>query len=228
MVDAVEVRENRHPRFLLDALDQALAAPGDDHVHVFGHAQQHADGFTVDRGHALHGVDRQARGRQPGLHAFEDDAGAVEAVRPAAQDCGIPGLQAQRSGIGGHVRAAFVDDPDDPQRHGNLPDAQAVGAVGHGQLAPHGIVELGHRRHASGHGFDPVGGEQQAVEHGLAQAFVGAGRHVDGVGGDDVFAAASDRGSGRLQRVDFLRSRGQRQAVRRRLGRLSDAVHRVL
>ena len=49
------------------------------------------------------------------------------ALRAAAQDRGIAGLEAQRAGIGGHVRPAFVDDADDAERHAHALDGHAVG-----------------------------------------------------------------------------------------------------
>ena len=39
------------------------------------------------------------------------------ALRAAAQDRGVAGLEAQRAGVGGHVGAALVDDADHAERH---------------------------------------------------------------------------------------------------------------
>src|SRR5580692_7009545 len=50
-------------------------------------------------------------------------AGALGAC---PQDHRIAGFQAQRACIRGHVRAALVDDADDPERHPDALDIQAI------------------------------------------------------------------------------------------------------
>ncbi len=50
------------------------------------------------------------------------------AFAAAAQDRRVCRLQAQRAGVGRHVRAAFVDDADHAERHAHALDAQAVRA----------------------------------------------------------------------------------------------------
>jgi hypothetical protein len=57
---AVQVLDHRHLGLAADALDQALAAARDDHVHVLGHGDQLADGGAVGGLHQLHAVGRQA------------------------------------------------------------------------------------------------------------------------------------------------------------------------
>ena len=47
------------------------------------------------------------------------------ASRTAAQDGGVAGFQAQGSRVGGNVRAGFVDDADDAERHPHLADLDA-------------------------------------------------------------------------------------------------------
>ena len=55
-----------------------------------------------------------------------DGAARAQAVGAAAQDRGIAGFQAQRAGIGGHVRPALIDDADDAERHAHPLDRHAV------------------------------------------------------------------------------------------------------
>uniref|UniRef100_UPI001ED9B73F glutamate-5-semialdehyde dehydrogenase n=1 Tax=Pseudomonas aeruginosa TaxID=287 RepID=UPI001ED9B73F len=59
VADAVQVLDHRHLGLAADALDQALAAARDDHVDVFGHADQRADRRAVGGFHHLHGGGRQ-------------------------------------------------------------------------------------------------------------------------------------------------------------------------
>jgi hypothetical protein len=54
-------------------------------------------------------------------------AAGAKALRAAAQDRGVTGLQTQRAGIGGHIRPAFIDDADDAKRHAHAFDAHSVG-----------------------------------------------------------------------------------------------------
>ena len=56
-----------------------------------------------------------------------DRAAGVRALRAAAQDRGVAGLQAQRAGIGGHVGPALVDDADHTERHTHALDVESVG-----------------------------------------------------------------------------------------------------
>jgi hypothetical protein len=53
---AVQVLDDRHLGLGADALDQALAAARDDHVHVLGHGDQPAHGGAVGGLDQLHGV----------------------------------------------------------------------------------------------------------------------------------------------------------------------------
>ena len=55
-----------------------------------------------------------------------DGAARAQAVRAAAQDRGIAGLQAERAGVRGHVRPALIDDADDAERHAHALDGHAV------------------------------------------------------------------------------------------------------
>ena len=117
MADALEMREDRHPRLLLHARDEALAAARHDHVDIAVEARQHgADRRAVAGRHELDRVRRQARLLQPLAHGLRDGQRGTEAVRAAAQDHGIAGLQAERAGIRRHVGAALEDDADDAER----------------------------------------------------------------------------------------------------------------
>ena len=80
-----------------------------------------------DRWSARAGCRRPASraASRPATQTRVHRAARVQALGAAAQDRGVAGLQAQRAGIGGHVRAALVDDADHPERHAHALDASA-------------------------------------------------------------------------------------------------------
>ena len=118
VADAFEVREHRHARFVLHAVDEALAAARHDDVDRAVEALQHeADGVAIGRRHELDRGFGQARRLQARGEAGMDGGARVMALRAAAQDRRVAGLEAERAGVRRHVGAAFVDDADDADRH---------------------------------------------------------------------------------------------------------------
>ena len=89
--------------------------------------EHQADRLAVGGRHELDGGFGQARRAQAARQARLDGAARVVAVRAAAQDRGVAGLEAQRAGVGRHVRPALVDDADDAERHAHALDVEAVG-----------------------------------------------------------------------------------------------------
>ena len=80
----------------------------------------------------------------------------AQTVGAAAQDRGIAGFQAQRAGIGGHVRPAFIDDADDAERHPDPLDSHAIRSCpGFGNDA-NGILERAHGVDGGGNVLDPA------------------------------------------------------------------------
>ena len=65
VADAFEMREHRHARFVLHALDQALAAARHDHVDGAAKAAEHeADRRAIGRRHELdRGLGQPGRGQ---------------------------------------------------------------------------------------------------------------------------------------------------------------------
>ena len=120
VADAFEVREHRHARLLLHARDQALAAARHDDVDGCrrGPCSMWPTAARSVRRHELDGGLGQAGRLQAGdegRHGWR--SAELMALRAAAQDRGVAGLEAQRAGVGRHVGAAFVDDADDAERH---------------------------------------------------------------------------------------------------------------
>ena len=55
-----------------------------------------------------------------------DGTTRLQALGAAAQDDGVRGFEAQRTGIGGDVRPALIDDADDAERHPDALNTQTV------------------------------------------------------------------------------------------------------
>ena len=195
-----QVRDHRDAAFVLDPLDQAAPAARHDDVDEVVHGQKDADRGPVAGRHALDRGLRQADLAQPRLQALQDRGRGVKALRAAAQDRRVARLQAQAAGVRGHVGAALVDDRDDPERHRDAGDLEAVGPLPLGQHAPHRVGEAGDGLEAIGHGLDARRVERQAVEHGAAQPLGPRRLHVLGVGGQEVGDAAAQGLGGGLQR----------------------------
>jgi len=100
-----------------------------------------------------------------------------------AQDGSVAGFQAQGGGIGSHVRAGFVNDADDAQRHPHPPDLNARWT----------ILEIGNFAHRIGlrcdfpqalrHPFDVLGGELQTIQQRGIQAGGPPGLHIQAISG---------------------------------------------
>ena len=150
--------------------------------------------------HQRDGLSRQAVVGQCAVQAAGDGDVAVARLRTAAQEHRVSCAQAQRSGIGGHVRAGLVDHRDQAQRDPHLLDHQPIGpGLATGDLAD-GVGQRGHFADRGDDAVNPAVVELEPVEHGAGGAVVVGARHVAGVGLEDAGAAGVDRvGHGRQQ-----------------------------
>ena len=135
-------------------------------------------------------VGRQpVRGEGPAQHG---DGGAVglRGGAPAAEDDGVARLQAEAGGVDGDVRTGLVDHPDDPHRHPDLPDLEAVGQ---GRAPDHLADRVGQGGDVAerlGDGRDPWGVEAEPVLEALGHPLLAAPGEVARVGGDDLLGGA--------------------------------------
>jgi hypothetical protein len=149
-----------------DALDQALAAARDDHVHVLGHGDQAAHGGTVGGLHQLHASSAAGRPRPAPAAPARPAPGWTAGLRAAAQDAGVAALDGQRGGLDGHVGPALEDHAEHAQRHAHLAHAMPLGWRLHaGDLADR-VGHGGELLAALGHGGDDLRRQSQAVDHG--------------------------------------------------------------
>ena len=117
MHDAFEMRENRHSCLGLDTGDEALAAARHDHVEIAIQSREHqADRRAVLDWHKGYRVAWQTGVDEARGETFMDAPRGKKAVRSAAQDDRIAGLEAERAGVRRHRRAAFIDDANHAER----------------------------------------------------------------------------------------------------------------
>ena len=108
-----------------DKVDEPAAAARDDDVDVADGVQQRVRRL-VRGGQQGRGRRGDAPARQHPLH--DRHGGAVRRIRilPAFQHAGIPAFETQRENVQRHVRTGLINDADDPERHGDLPQMQPV------------------------------------------------------------------------------------------------------
>ncbi len=194
---ALQVTDHRHARLLLDACDEVLASARHDDVDVVGHALEHvADGLAVLRRDQLDARQRQARRTQAFLEAGVDGPARCRALRAAAKDHRIGGLEAQRPGVRRHVRPALVDDADHAERHADPLDAQPVRPLPLGQDAPDGIRQGRDLLQARRHRLQAARVEAQPVEQRAADAPRLRRSHVGRIGLENRGRSQAD-GAGR-------------------------------
>lgn len=119
MAIAVKVLDHRHPR-LGKQTGYPAFHPQDDHIDVLPHGNQMTNGRPVGGLDHLYGLGRQTGRHQRLPHQRSNRLIAVNRLGTAAQDSRVTGLQAQRRGVRGDIRARLVDDTDYPQRHPHL------------------------------------------------------------------------------------------------------------
>ena len=134
-------------------------------------------------------------------------------VRAAAQHYRIAALEAEGAGVGGHVGAALVDHPDDPERRRHALDDEAIGAGEGREHPPDGIGQRGDVLEPAGNCLDSNGIEHQPVDQRRAQVLGSGLRAIELIGGQNLaraFAQGSRRG---VKRAVLL--------LRRRVGDLT-------
>src|ERR1051325_1046144 len=119
--------DDRDAALALYPLDQGRATARDYDVDNAAHLEHVANGVAVTRRYQLYRMFRQAGGPKTLDKRRNQSPRGMEALRAAAQDRGISRFEGQSAGIGGHIRAALINDPDDPQRHADPCYAETIG-----------------------------------------------------------------------------------------------------
>jgi hypothetical protein len=157
-------------------------------------------------GGELHRILRQAGRAQPVAQAADDGAGGMRAFAAAAQEDGAAGLEAERPGIGGDVRAAFEDHADHAERLRHAPDHEAVRPCPFGQHAAHRIGQGSDVLQPARHCLHARGRQHQPVAEGGGQPRRGG--EVGRVGVEDRGLARAQGGGGGVQRGILRGGRG--------------------
>jgi hypothetical protein len=104
---AVQVLDDGHLGIAADALDQALAAARDDHVHILRHGNQLAHGLAVGGLHQLHRIGGRPASASACCTSAQRLVG-LDGLGAAAQDAGVAALDGQAGGLDGDVGPALV------------------------------------------------------------------------------------------------------------------------
>ena len=190
---AVQVLDHRDARLALQALDQAFAAARHDHVDVILHGDQLADGGAVGGLDHLHRGFGQARRLEAFVHARGDRLVGVDRFGAAAQDRGVARLQAQPRGVGGDVRARFVNDADHAERHAHLAHLDARRPVAQFDDLADRIGKLRDLPQAVGHGRDALVREREAIDRSFVEPGSARGFEVARVGREQRLRVALER-----------------------------------
>ena len=201
--------EHRYAGFRLDAGHEVFPATRHDEVDGAAEAFEHqADAVAVSAWHHLDGGGGKARCHKAPLQAGGDGGGRVKTIGAAAQDRRIAGFHAQRSGIGRHIGAAFIDDADDADGHAHPRNFHAVGTRPLRHHFAHWIRQLRNILKPLRHGLDAGGREREAVKE--------AGLQVLGLRRFEVSGVFINNHRGGF--TDFSGHCGQRRILLFRLG----------
>ena len=149
----------------------------------------------------------------------------MKTLGPTTQDHRIARLQAQRTGVGGHVGARFVDHADDAQRRAHAGDVQPAGLVPFGKDRADGIGLFRDAAQPVNDALNAVFVQSQAVHHRGRQTLVAAKLQILGIGRQDRVTLRPDGGSGADQRGMLAFGRGGGQFGRGRFGTRTDVGH---
>ena len=167
MADAFIVLDHGNRGLLRHRLHERVAAARDDEIHVpilLEQRQHHLAVGPLDEG--------DPAGRHAGLLGRFGQHGGNGRIRmnrlgPAAQDTGIPGFEAQRRRVGGHVRAGLINDPDHTDRHPHPPHLHAVRPSPQFDRLPDRIRQLDDLPYPVGHLGDSLRSEAETIRHRL-------------------------------------------------------------
>lgn len=176
-----------------DGGDEARAAARDHHIDQAAGADQRGDGGSGRGGEEGDRIGGDATGLE-GL-AEHGDQGGVRRGRRAgtAEQHGIAGLEGQSEGVDGDVRPRLVDDADDAERHGDLPQLETVGQGGAAQDGADRIGQSGHLTQPGGDAVDAGGVERQAIDERLLGAGGASPVDVLGVRCEDALLVREQR-----------------------------------
>ncbi len=192
MADAIQVLDHRDLRFAREALDEFLAAARHDDVDELRHGHELAHRGAVGGLYQLRRRFGQARAFQAGAHAVGDCQVGAQRLGAAAQDAGVARFQAQARGVGRHVRARFVDDADDAERHAHAAHFDAGRAARELADPADRVLERGNVLQPLGHLLDAFRIEREPVDERAVAARLLRLLDVGAVGFQQLVRARAD------------------------------------
>ena len=123
----------------------------------------------------------------------------METLGPASQYDRVARLQAQPGRIGGHIRAALVDNADDTERYRHPLDIQTVRPLNFREYLSQRIRQFDHRFQSAGHRLNTLVIERQSIQHCATQSPGLGGVHILRVCHQDRIALRAYRNGGVAQ-----------------------------
>jgi hypothetical protein len=159
------MRKHRHPRFRLDARDEAFSPARHDHVDAAVQSgEQQAHRGAIARRYQRDGSFGQPCLAKPLNQAVVDRAAGTETVGAAAQDHRVAGFQAQHAGIGGDIGTALENHGNHAERHANAFDGHAVRTLPTLGDGADRIGNVADGRDPVGHRIDARRGQRQPID----------------------------------------------------------------
>ena len=222
---AIQVLDDGHFGLSADALDQALAATRNDHVHKLRHGDELAYSGAVGGLHQLHGLHRQTAVGQGFLHQKRQRLVRLDGLRATAQDAGVAAFDGEAGRFDGHVGSALENHAKHANGHPHLAHADATGHLLHADDFADHVGHGGQLLAALGAGFQHLGGQFQAVHHRLGQSGGAGALQVFGVVQLQGIGALAQQGGQMPQSLVFGGSRGFGHQGRGRFGLQAQGLH---
>ena len=127
----------------------------------------------------------------------------MDGLGAATQDAGIARFQAETGRFYRHVRARFIDDADNTQRHTHFANLNTGGQKLHVTQRANRIVQGCNLTQTLDHGGQAGRRERQAIQHSIVQAIVTAGLQVQLVSRNQLLGGRFD-GLGSRQQGSIL------------------------
>ena len=187
MTHAIEMGKYRHACLILHAPDQALAAARHNHVNIAVQpGQHHADRSTVRRVDNLHAIRIKTGSFQRTGKTAMNKTCRILNFRRAAQNHRIAGFQTQCRRIGRHIGAAFINHPDNPQRHAQAGNIKPAIDLPLRHALPDRIVQRDNRFQCLGNALKTRLIKHDAVEPRRPDILRFGQFHILAIGGENI------------------------------------------
>ena len=149
----------------------------------------------------------------------------METLGPASQYDRVARLQTQPGRIGGHVRAALVNNADDTERYRHPLNIQTVRPLNFREYLSQRIRQFDHRLQPAGHRLDTLVVERQPIQHCATQSPGLGGTHILRVRQQDCTALRTYLGDSLPQRCIALIRIATGERERSGTCRFAECIH---